>query len=41
MVEKRDNMDVICYVCEKCGMAYEDEKWAAECEAWCTEHPGT
>ncbi len=41
MVKKLDNKDENIYVCERCGLRFEDEKWATECEAWCTEHEGT
>jgi len=26
------------YICEECGMAYEEKEWAEKCEAWCAEH---
>lgn len=41
MVNKREEIDETYYVCEKCGLIYEDEKWAEQCEAWCTEHDGS
>ncbi|MBI2851337.1 MAG: hypothetical protein HYX80_09950 [Chloroflexi bacterium] len=29
------------YVCEECGYAYKEKKWAQECQAWDQAHPGT
>ena len=26
------------YVCEECGMAYEEKEWAQKCQEWCHEH---
>ncbi len=26
------------YQCPECGLHYEDEKIAKQCEAWCSEH---
>lgn len=26
------------YTCPVCGYEYKEEKWAKECEAWCTKH---
>ena len=26
------------YICEVCGMAYDEKKWAEECQKWCEEH---
>ena len=41
IVKKLDNMDETLYACERCGLSFRDEEWAAKCEAWCTEHEGT
>lgn len=41
MVAKKDEEDVNYYVCEKCGVSYEEKKWAERCEAWCSEHKGS
>ena len=26
------------YVCEECGFAYEQKKWAEKCQRWCHKH---
>ncbi len=26
------------YVCEECGMAYAEKKWAQKCEAYCKKY---
>ncbi len=26
------------YLCEECGLLYEDFYWADKCEKWCKEH---
>jgi hypothetical protein len=26
------------YVCEECGLAYNEKEWAEKCEQWCREH---
>lgn len=26
------------YVCEECGMAYQEKEWAEKCQAWCSEN---
>ena len=31
MVSEKDNR----YICEGCGLEYEDKIWAEKCEAWC------
>lgn len=28
----------VCYACEVCGFAYEDEDSAKECEQWCNTY---
>jgi len=26
------------YVCEACGLAYEEREWAEKCQKWCQEN---
>lgn len=26
------------YLCEECGMAYEEKAWAEKCERWCRQY---
>ena len=28
------------YICEACDFAYTEEKWARDCEEFCTQHHG-
>ena len=36
---KRDGKTL--YVCEVCGLAYEEKEWAAKCQSWCETHEGS
>ena len=38
MVKRIDKGTEKLYVCEECGMAYRERKWAEKCERWCREH---
>ncbi len=29
------------YVCEMCGLAYEEKEWAEKCQSWCETHEGS
>jgi hypothetical protein len=29
------------YVCDECGLAYEEKEWAEKCQSWCETHEGT
>ena len=31
----------ILYVCEVCGLAYEEREWAEKCQSWCETHEGS
>ena len=33
---KKDSQTI--YVCEICGLAYEETEWAEKCQKWCQEH---
>lgn len=33
---KQNNRTV--YVCEACGLAYEEKEWAEKCQQWCDRH---
>jgi len=26
------------YICEQCGLAYEQKEWAEKCQQWCEQH---
>ncbi len=28
------------YICEACGFAYHEERWAQACDEFCTQHHG-
>ena len=38
MVKIIQKAAVIVYQCEECGLKYQEEKTAQECQAWCAEH---
>ncbi len=38
MVKKVKRKGEVLYVCEVCGLAYEEKKWAEKCQEWCQEH---
>ena len=29
------------YLCEVCGIAYEQKEWADRCQEWCESHGGS
>ena len=29
------------YICEECGLAYEEKEWAEKCQSWCETHEGS
>ncbi len=38
MVKKVKKNDEVLYVCEVCGLAYAEKKWAEKCQEWCQQH---
>lgn len=38
MVKEIEKDGKTLYICEECGMAYEETEWAEKCQAWCSEH---
>ncbi len=38
MVRKVRKEKKTLYVCEECGFAYEQKKWAEKCQRWCRKH---
>ncbi|MBI2847964.1 MAG: hypothetical protein HYX83_02195 [Chloroflexi bacterium] len=41
MVKKMRRGGKTLYVCEICGLAYQEPGWADKCESWCREHEGS
>ncbi len=41
MVKEIEQGTKTLYVCEVCGLAYEEKEWAAKCQSWCETHEGT
>ena len=41
MVSEKIKDDKKYFVCDLCGLAYNDKETAEKCEAWCKEHPGS
>lgn len=29
------------YLCDVCGLAYEEKEWAVKCQNWCETHEGS
>lgn len=38
MVKEIAKEDKKYYVCEECGLTYQEKEWAEKCQAWCAEH---
>jgi len=38
VVKKKVINDKVLFICEECGLAYEDESWAEKCEDFCSKH---
>ncbi|MGB9577472.1 MAG: hypothetical protein ACPL4N_03185 [Candidatus Norongarragalinales archaeon] len=38
MVKQETRGNQQCFVCEECGVAYKEKKWAQRCEDWCKKH---
>ena len=41
MVKEIKQGSKILYVCEMCGLAYEEREWAEKCQSWCETHEGS
>ena len=35
--EMKKNQPTI-FICEECGAAYQEKRWAAKCEVWCKQY---
>ncbi len=38
MVKEVKKDGSILYICEECGVAYEQREWVEKCQTWCREH---
>ncbi|MBI4286467.1 MAG: hypothetical protein HY670_11310 [Chloroflexi bacterium] len=38
MVKEIEKQGKTLYVCEECGLAYEDKHWAEKCQQWCKQY---
>ncbi len=38
MVREVKQGERMLYICDACGMAYEEREWAGKCQKWCQEY---
>jgi hypothetical protein len=38
MIKKVEKKGKVLFICEECGLAYEQKEWAEKCQQWCKEH---
>ncbi len=38
MVKETKKNGKTLYICEECGVAYEEKEWAEKCQQWCEQH---
>ena len=41
MVKEIERNGKLYYLCEVCGTAYSQKKWAKKCQDWCVTHDGS
>jgi predicted ATP-dependent serine protease len=38
MVKEVEKKGKVLFICEECGLAYEQKEWAEKCQQWCREN---